>query len=130
VVLEGWFLKTPAQDAQALIAPINTLERDEDTDGHWRNWCNQVLALDYPALWQHIDLLWFLQGPGFDVVPDWRWQQEQSLQASDPRRAGMTREEVERFVQLFERVSRQALRTLPIIADRTITLDKERNAAP
>lgn len=130
VVLEGWFLKTPAQDAQALIAPINTLERDEDTDGHWRNWCNQVLALDYPALWQHIDLLWFLQGPGFDVVPDWRWQQEQSLQASDPRRAGMRREEVERFVQLFERVSRQALRTLPIIADRTITLDKERNAAP
>lgn len=127
VVLEGWFLKTPAQDAQELVAPINLLERSEDADGRWRTWCNQALARDYPPLWQHIDTLWFLQGPDFDVVPTWRWQQEQTLQASDPLRAGMTREQVERFVQLFERVSRQALCTLPAIADRTINLDKERH---
>ena len=127
VILEGWFLKTPAQDAQELFAPINLLERSEDADGRWRTWCNQALARDYPPLWQHIDTLWFLQGPDFDVVPTWRWQQEQTLQASDPLRAGMTREQVERFVQLFERVSRQAFCTLPAIADRTINLDKERH---
>lgn len=130
VVLEGWFLATPAQAEVELDTPLNALERIEDADGRWRRWCNQSLAHDYPALWQHIDLLWFLQGPGFNVVPDWRWQQEQSLKASNPRRAGMTREEVERFVQLFERVSRQALRTLPTLADRTITLDKERHVKP
>lgn len=126
VVVEGWFLGTPAQAATELIAPVNTLERDEDADGHWRTWCNEALARDYPPLWQHMDSLWFLQGPGFDIVPDWRWQQEQTLQAGDPRRPGMTRAEIERFVQLFERVSRQALRTLPAIAGRTITLDKQR----
>ena len=48
----------------------------------------------------------------------------------DPLRAAMTREEVERFVQLFERVSRHALRTLPAIADRTLRLDKERHVKP
>jgi D-glycerate 3-kinase len=38
----------------------------------------------------------------------------------------MTRPQVNRFVQLFERVSRQALRTLPAIAQRTILLDAQR----
>ena len=71
--------------------------------------------------------LWFLQGPGFEVVPAWRWQQEQSLQANDPGRKAMSREQVERFVQFFERTSRQAMASLSGLAERTITLDKQRN---
>lgn len=130
VVLEGWFLKTPAQTADGLRAPVNALEHEEDPDGSWRSWCNATLARDYPALWDRIDALWWLQAPGFEVVSDWRWQQEQSLQATDlatgGTRAGMDRAQVARFVQLFERVSRQALRTLPAIAERTIRLDAQR----
>jgi D-glycerate 3-kinase len=68
----------------------------------------------------------FLQGPGFDIVPQWRWQQEQTLQAQHPDRRAMSQAQVERFVQFFERVSRQAMRTLPGIADRTIRLDAQR----
>lgn len=126
VLLEGWFLKTPPQNPDDLLQPINALERDEDPDGGWRRWCNAALADDYPRLWQTIDALWFLQGPGFDIVPAWRWQQEQSLQANDPERAAMSRPQVERFVQLFERVSRQALHALPSIADKTVALDEQR----
>ena len=126
VILEGWFLKTPPQTPGELREPVNALERSEDAQATWRRSCNTALAEHYPPLWKTIDTLWFLQGPGFDVVPAWRWQQEQSLQANDPGRKAMSRTEVERFVQFFERVSRQALRTLPTIADRTITLDKER----
>lgn len=127
VILEGWFLKTPPQQPSELLEPVNALERLEDTQATWRRYCNTALAEHYPPLWQTIDKLWFLQGPGFDVVPAWRWQQEQSLQAADPARKAMSRTEVERFVQFFERVSRQALRTLPSIAERTIALDKERH---
>ena len=123
VVFEGWFLGTPAQADAELERPVNALERDEDPDGRWRRWCNDALARDYPALWRRIDRLLFLQGPGFDIVPDWRWQQEQSLQAAHPDRKAMTREQVERFVQFFERTSRQAMRTLAGIADRTVPLD-------
>src|SRR5690606_18506017 len=91
VVFEGWFLGTPAEAEAALAVLVNALERDEDPHGHWRRYCNDALARDYPALWQRIDRLLFLQPPGFDVVPEWRWQQEQSLQARDPSRPGMTR---------------------------------------
>ena len=126
VVFEGWCLGTPAELPGALAEPVNALERDEDGDGRWRRWCNDALARDYPALWQRIDWLVFLQPPGFEIVPQWRWQQEQALQAREPSRTGMTRMQVERFVQHYERVSRQALRTLPAIANRVIRLDASR----
>lgn len=126
-VFEGWFLATPPEDQPALLEPINALERDEDADGIWRRWCNTALARDYPAPWARIDALWFLQPPGFEVVSEWRWQQEQALQASDPSRPAMDSAQVARFIQHFERVSRQALRTLPAIADRTIPLDAQRH---
>jgi D-glycerate 3-kinase len=60
------------------------------------------------------------------VVPQWRWQQEQALQQAAPGRSGMSRAQLERFVQFYERISRQALRTLPAIADRVIALDAQR----
>lgn len=126
LVFEGWFLGTPAQPEADLQAPLNALERDADADGRWRQWCNQALAAHYPALWQRCDRLWFLQPPDFAVVPRWRWQQEQNLQAAQPERSSMSRAQLERFVQYYERVSRQALRTLPGLADRIITLDEQR----
>lgn len=125
-IFEGWFLATPPEGEAALIEPINALERDEDADGTWRRWCNAALARDYPALWARIDALWFLQPPGFEVVSEWRWQQEAALQAGDPSRPAMDRAQVQRFIQHFERVSRQALRALPAIASRTIALDAQR----
>lgn len=126
VVFEGWFQRTPAQDDAELAVPVNALERDEDAAGLWRRYCNRALGADYPALWRCIDRQLFLQGPGFEVVPEWRWQQEQTLQAANPHRQAMTRAQIDRFVQFFERVSRQALRTLPGIADWTVALDARR----
>lgn len=125
-IFEGWFLKTPPEDDAALVDPLNALEQNEDADGIWRRWCNTALARDYPALWARIDRLWFLQPPDFEVVPGWRWQQEQALQASDPARQVMNRAQVERFVMHYERTSRQALRALPAIADETVALDAMR----
>jgi len=126
IVLEGWFLKVPAEPASALIEPLNALERLDDREGIWRRYVNTALAHDYTALWQRIDRLLFLHGPGFEIVPEWRWQQEGSLQSAQPSRHAMDRAAVERFVLFFERVSRQALRTLPAIAERTIRLDAAR----
>ena len=126
LVFEGWFLGTPAQNDAELDSPLNALEREADPDGRWRRWCNQALARDYPALWQRCDRLWFLQPPAFSVVPRWRRQQEQNLQAAQPGRHGMSRPQLERFVQYYERVSRQALRALPDRADHVVVLDGQR----
>ena len=126
MLLEGWFLKVPAQDPADLMDPLNALERNEDSDGTWRHWSNAALARDFPPLWARLPRLLFLQGPGFDIVPQWRWQQEQTLQAQHLDRKAMSHAQVMRFVQFFERISRQAMRTLPAIADRTLRLDAER----
>ena len=126
VLFEGWFQKVPAQREDELVAPLNALERNEDPDGTWRRWCNTSLGRDYPSLWERIDRMLFLEGPGFEIVPEWRWQQEVTLQAANPDRQAMTKPQVERFVQFFERVSRQALRTLPAMADRHVRLDATR----
>ena len=126
VLFEGWFQKVPPQREDELAAPLNALERDEDADGTWRRWCNDALARDYPPLWRRIDRMLLLEGPGFEVVPEWRWQQEVTLQAANPDRRAMSHAQVLRFVQFFERVSRQALRTLPAIADRHVRLDAAR----
>lgn len=130
VIYEGWFLRVPPQSAAALAAPVNALERDEDADGAWRRYCNDALARDFPALWARLPHLTFLRAPSFEVVPEWRWQQECTLQAAHPDRRTMSRSEVDRFVQLFERVSRHALDTLPALADHTVRLDAARLPAP
>lgn len=130
LVVEGWCLGTPAEDEAALLAPLNALERDEDPAGRWRGYCNDALREHYPALWRRFDRLWLLQAPGFEVVAQWRWQQEQALQAAAPHRRGMDRVTMARFLQHFERVSRQALRTLPALADRVVALDEHRAPTP
>lgn len=130
VLFEGWFLGTPAETDAALATPLNALERDEDGDGRWRRWCNDALARDYPALWRRIDRLLLLLAPGFEVVPGWRWQAEQAMAAARPGMPAMDRAAFARFMQHYERVSRQALRTLPAIADRVIALDAARRPRP
>lgn len=123
VILEGWFNQVLPQSEAELATPVNALEREEDAQGIWRRYCNTALGRDYPALWRRIDRSLFLQGPGFELVPGWRWQQEQTLQAANPGCLAMTQAQVLRFVQFFERVSRQALATLPGIADVVVRLD-------
>ncbi|MDH5834692.1 kinase [Luteimonas kalidii] len=126
VVFEGWCLGATAQDEASLERPVNALERDADPGGQWRRHCNAALALAYPALWQRIDRLLFLQPPGFEVVPGWRWQQESMSYTAPAPEPGMTLAEVERFVQHFERVSRHLLQALPSRADAIATLDAAR----
>ena len=126
LVFEGWCLGVPAESEDALREPLNPLERDEDPDARWRRWCNTALARDYPALWAQVDMLWFLQPPGFETVHAWRGEQERMLQAAHPDRTGMDGATLDRFIQHYERVSRQALRTMPGIADACVALDSER----
>ena len=126
VLLEGWFNQVPAEHEDDLADPRNALERDEDPVGTWRRYCNAALGRDYPPLWQRMDRSLFLQPPGFEAVPGWRWQQEQTLRAANPACTAMDEAQVLRFVQHFERVSRQALRTLPGLADVVVELDAAR----
>ena len=125
IVLEGWCLGLRPQAAAALRRPVNAFERAQDTGGRWRQACNEALA-GYATLWQRIDFLLWLKGPGFEVVPQWRWQQEKCLQFMNPARKSMDRNAVKDFVQVFERLSRHGQATLGAMADQVIELDGKR----
>lgn len=127
-VIEGWCLQVPPQHPAALREPLNALEREGDPDGSWRAACNTALGRDYPALWSRLPPVVWLQPPEFSCVPRWRWQQEQAMAAARPRLAAhaMTRPEVERFVQLFERITRHAMETMPPRAGMVLRLDEAR----
>lgn len=128
LLFEGWCVGTPAQDAAALAAPINTLERDEDADGRWRRWVNARLAEDYaPRLFAPLQRLVFLQAPDFDTVFRWRRQQEHGSNRRDSR-GGLIMDDaaLRRFIAHYERLTRQALAQLPSRADAVLALDDQR----
>ena len=124
LLLEGWCLGAAPQPELHLTQPVNHLEALEDPDGSWRRHANAALARDYPALWQRIGRLVFLAAPGWEVVANWREQQEAELRRSAP--AAMSPEQVTRFIQHYERLTRWMLAELPAQADLTLRLDRER----
>lgn len=126
IVLEGWCVGVPAQRESELRRPINRLEREHDGDGRWRSYVNAQLDGAYAQLWRRLDLLIELRAPNFEVVTGWREQQERALRRAGTRRA-MTRSQLVRFIEHFERISRHSLHTLTAIADLSIALDAQRN---
>jgi len=125
VILEGWCIGVPPQTDAELKKPINELERKEDADGVWRHWVNDQLRRNYVPLWKRFDELAILQAPSFDVVLNWRDQQERALRKRNAARA-QTTQQLKRFLQHYERLSRQALKELPALADLRLLLDAKR----
>lgn len=121
VVVEGWALGLRPQLESALELPVNELERKEDEDGRWRHWVNKQLRA-YQPLWRKLDALIVLQAPNWEVVRGWRSETEKELLA---RRAplAMDAEAMDRFLAHFERLSRHALATLPVLADTCVEYD-------
>jgi D-glycerate 3-kinase len=134
VVLEGWCLSIPAQAESQLLLPINALETQEDCDGRWRSFVNQQIQQDYAAWYGMVDFLVMLKAPHFDKVYEWRQTQEDKLKAAVEMGAGngsrlMDREQLQRFIQHYERLTRHGLEALPAIADVVFELTGEQMIA-
>lgn len=127
ILFEGWCVGTAAVDPADLTQPINRLEAEEDKQAIWRHYVNQQLAGPYHELFGHIDYLMFLQVPDFDSVKSWRLEQEQKLAEKFKGEAAglMNAQEIERFIQHYERLTRQNLRDLPERADVVLKLDRD-----
>jgi D-glycerate 3-kinase len=131
VLFEGWCLGAPPQSAAKLAQPINALEKEEDADGAWRCGVNAVLAGEYQDLFAKLDELVFLAAPGFEIVQQWRLEQETVLrglaaaQCADRSRL-MDDAALVRFVSQFERLTRHMLDCMPARADIVVRLDSAR----
>lgn len=126
LIFEGWCVGAVPQDEAALAAPVNALERDEDPQGVWRSHANRALAAGYARLFARLDLLILLAAPGFDVVAEWRGQQEQELRRSNAPEA-MDDDAIARFVQHYERLTRHVIAEMPARADLVAWLERNRS---
>ncbi len=126
IVLEGWCVGTRPQSDEDLAQPINALERDDDPDGRWRGYVNDRLKVDYKGIFSRLDLLVFLAAPSFDAILRWRLEQEQKLaDVSLPGAAGlMDEQQIRRFIQFYERLTRANLAVLRDTADVVYELDE------
>lgn len=132
VLFEGWCVGARPQANPDLIEPVNSLERDEDAGSEWRAYANACLAGEYSTLFARIDMLVLLQAPNFEIVADWRYQQEESLrhammQNGEEAPALMDRASIQHFVMFYERITRHILSEMPSRADLSIALDAQRN---
>ncbi len=133
VILEGWCVGARAQPAAELAVPVNALERSEDPQGVWRGYVNAALAGPYRQLFDRLSPLVLLAAPSFDVVRNWRGEQERKLRERTIEAGGdtsriMDDRQLLRFISHYERVTRHILAEMPARADHLITLDRQRNA--
>ena len=134
IVLEGWCLSIDAAPESALQEPVNKLEAEEDAEGTWRTYVNEAIRKDYTAFYEQVDFLVMLKAPGFEKVYEWRQNQEDKLaqryrqEAEQGAQAGhriMSTEQLQRFIQHYERVTCHGLETLPEKADVVFQLTEE-----
>ena len=132
IVLEGWCLGALPQKPEALTNAINALENEEDADAVWRNYVNQALTNEYPALFNLVDELIMLQAPSFDTVFNWRLEQEQKLvkrlakEGQSTQSGIMNEQQIRHFISYFERVTENSLQEMPQRADHLFTLGLSR----
>jgi D-glycerate 3-kinase len=131
IVLEGWCLSVPAQPLAQLQDPINALERDEDAEGAWRRHVNDAIRHDYAEFYGMVDYLVMLKAPDFAKVAEWRGRQEQKLaaQAGSAGHRVMNEQQLARFIQHYERLTRYGLEVLPQMADVVYQLTDQQTIA-
>ena len=127
VIFEGWCVGAVPQQAEALTAPINALERIYDADGRWRKAVNEALAGSYQALFARLDMLILLAAPNWETVGRWRQEQEADLRQAGKGIGVMDEAAVVRFVQHYERLTRHILEEMPGRADIILRLSADRN---
>lgn len=130
LLFEGWCVGARAQSAAELIDPINDLERDKDPSRVWRQYVNDQLATSYKDIFRTLDLLILLKAPNFEIIRDWRTEQENSnRQASSRLGSGLSKSGIERFVQYYERITRNILSEMQQRCDLLIGLNSDRSVA-
>ncbi len=125
VILEGWCVGTVAQPDTELEQPVNGLEREEDPDGVWRHYVNNQLEANYEPIFEQLDFLIFMRAPNFDAILRWGLAQAEKLTAVSPKGSSglMNKQQITRFLQSYERLTRANLAALPNRADVVFSLD-------
>jgi D-glycerate 3-kinase len=124
ILIDGWCLGAKPQSEAELVAPVNTLEANEDGDSHWRRLVNNQLGGAYAGMFEKFDGILYLRPPSFNIVLDWRCQQEEGLLGRSL--TVKDRERIARFIAHYERITRSMM-SGGRRADIEVQLDERRN---
>lgn len=126
LIFEGWCVGVPdilAQNLQDYHAPLNQLEKAQDSNGHWREYVAEKNTT-YQEWYRAIDYMVGLQIPSFECIERWRWQQECELFEKTGARFFESQLSVRNFVAYFERITRVAQAHLNDFVDCVIEIDE------
>jgi D-glycerate 3-kinase len=123
ILVDGWCLGAQQAREADLVDPINQLEAEQDKGGEWRRLVNLALGA-YSVSFDLLDAVLYLRAPSFDVVHEWRCEQEEGLLGRDLTSADRRR--IALFIQHFERITRHMM-SGGRRADIEVQLDAERN---
>ncbi|HBS41556.1 MAG TPA: hypothetical protein DEA26_02660 [Oceanospirillales bacterium] len=126
ILFEGWCVGCQPADEASLTEPVNTLEANEDADGRWRHWVNDKLSGEYADWFAMLDKLIMLKVPDMSAVQRWRTQQEADNRRNTQGTADRSLDDaaIVRFIQHYERLTRNALKTLPTVADLVLDINQ------
>lgn len=129
IVVEGWCVASKAEHEASLVAPMNRLEETQDMDGVWRRFVNRQLDEVYQSLFSRFDALIMITAPNWEVVYQWRLLQEDKLRQRCLREgldnsAVMSPQQVQNFIQYYERTTRHCLAEMPGRADYLLQMDE------
>lgn len=131
ILFEGWCVGCQPVTDEDLITPMNELETQEDAEGTWRCWVNDQLEGIYNDWFNMIDYLIMLKVPDMSAVQRWRTQQEEdnrTMTQGDTDRS-LDEAAIVRFIQHYERLTRQALITLPDTANLVLDINQAHQVA-
>ncbi len=125
VIFEGWCVGVIPQKKKDLLLPINTLEKENDSNRIWRVSVNNEIENRYKKIFKMIDKTIFLKVPSFEHVYKWRLLQEKKLKATSTGKKTMNNNQVKNFIMFYERLTKHMLKNYRKMADVVVNIDEK-----
>jgi len=123
LLLEGWCCGSPSINKEYLIENINSLESKLDKNKKWRQFYNSQLKRDYKKVFSLFDQQIYIQPPSFNYIIKWRYAQEKNNALKSRRKDFMNKNDLQVFIQHYEKLTKWMMKTMPAKADILIKID-------
>ena len=123
LLLEGWCCGTRSINKEYLFENINSLESKLDKNKKWRQFYNSQLKRDYKKVFSLFDQQIYIQPPSFNYIIKWRYAQEKNNALKSRKKDFMNKNDLQAFIQHYEKLTKWMMKTMPAKADILIKID-------
>ena len=123
LLLEGWCCGAPSINNEYLFENINSLESKLDKNKKWRQFYNSQLKREYKKIFSLFDQQIYIQPPSFNYIIKWRYAQEKNNALKSRKKDFMDKNDLQAFIQHYEKLTKWMMKTMPAKADILIKID-------